>query len=576
MLPRSLLSHRLRSLIVLPLVLILLLTAALPALAQEGTFNLTILHTNDVHANYGDTLARQTTLINRIRAEVPNVLLVDGGDRFLGTLYYKLYKGEMAQWAMNLQGYHGMTVGNHEFDDGPANLARFIRGANFPVLSANLDVSAEPELADLLKPWAIVEIGGVPIGLVGLTTEDVDILSSPGPNVKVKSAVDSLRQAVSELEAQGVNKIIVLTHLGYEVDKALASQVDGVDIIVGGHSHTPLGDVKRSAGPYPTVVNSPSGQPVLVVQAGSRLKYLGRLNVTFDANGVPISWDGGLIPIDENIAEDPEVAAEVAKRTEPITELKSEIVGEAAVELVGERSVCRFEECNLGNLITDAILWKTQDQGIQIALQNGGGIRASVPAGPVSMGHVLEVLPFGNTIATFELKGSDLLEVLENGVSRAENPENEGTGRFLQVAGLRYSWDPTKPVGQRIVSVEVRNPDGSYRPLDPEAIYKVAANDFMRRGGDDYAVLAERAINPYDFGAPLDEAVAEYIQVHSPVAPQVEGRITRVEVAVPTMLPTTGAGIPVALPAGVAGAGLTLSAAGWWLRRRLRGKQASQ
>ncbi len=554
-------------LLILSLLVLTALTLGSPAFAQGGgEFSVTILHTNDVHANYEGTLARQTTLIKQIRGEEPNVLLLDAGDRFLGTLFYKLYKGEMAQWAMNLQGYDAMAVGNHEFDDGPANLARFIQGANFPVLSANLDVSADPDLAGLLKPWTVVEVGGERIGIVGLTTEDVDILSSPGPNVKVLSAVDSLRQAVRDLTDQGVNKIIVLTHLGYEVDKALASQVDGVDIIVGGHSHTCLGDVKGSAGPYPTVVNAPSGQPVLIVQACSKLKYMGRLNVTFDANGVPTQWDGGLIKVkDENVAEDPDVAAEVAKRAEPIEQLKSEIVGETLVDLVGERSVCRFAECNMGNLITDAILWKMQDQGIQIALQNGGGIRASIPKGPISRGQILEVLPFGNTIATFELKGADLLAALENGVSRAENPENEGTGRFLQVAGLRYVWDPNKPVGQRIVKVEVRNPDGSYSPLDLNAVYKVAANDFMRRGGDDYKVLAEKAINPYDFGPPLDEAVAEYIQAFSPVAPKLEGRIARVEA---TVMPTTGGAIPVAWPVVAAGTGLALSAVGAYMRRR--------
>ncbi len=553
-----------RILVVLVVALAVLFPAGTPVFAQGGgEFSMTILHTNDVHANYEGTLARQTTLLKQIREEVPNLLLVDAGDRFQGTLFYQLYKGEMAQWAMNLQGYQAMAVGNHEFDDGPATLAKFIKGANFPVLSANLDVSADPDLKGLIKPYTIVEVGGENIGIIGITTEEVDILSSPGPNVKILPAVDALKDAVAALTDQGVNKIIALTHVGYEVDKQLAAQVDGVDIIVGGHSHTCLGDVKHSAGPYPTVVNSPSGQPVLVVQACSKLKYMGRLNVTFDDKGVPVKWDGGLIKVkDENVPEDPEVAAEVAKRAQPIEELKSQIIGETLVDLVGERSVCRFAECNMGNLITDAILWKMQDQGIQIALQNGGGIRASIPKGPISMGQVMEVLPFGNTIATFEIKGEDLWAALENGVSRAENPENEGTGRFLQVAGLRYTWDPSRPVGERIISVEVRNPDGTYSPLDPNAIYKVAANDFMRKGGDDYKVLAEKAINPYDYGPPLDQAVAEYIKVHSPIAPKVEGRIKMV-----ATMPTTG-GIPVAWPVGASAIGATLAALGVYLRRR--------
>ncbi|NPA90708.1 MAG: multifunctional 2',3'-cyclic-nucleotide 2'-phosphodiesterase/5'-nucleotidase/3'-nucleotidase [Chloroflexi bacterium] len=542
-----------------------LLAGPQPALAQGGDeFTLTILHTNDVHANYEKTLARQTTLIKQIREETPNVLLLDAGDRFQGTLFYRLYKGEMAQWAMNYQGYQAMAVGNHEFDDGPPTLAKFIKGANFPVLSANLDVSQDPDLAGLVKPYTVVEVGGEKIGIIGLTTEDVDILSSPGPNVKILPAVDSLKKAVQELTDQGVNKIIALTHVGYEMDKKLAAQVDGVDVIVGGHSHTCLGDVKHAAGPYPTVVNAPSGQPVLVVQACSKLKYMGRLNVTFDDKGVPKAFSGELIKVkDENVPEDPEVAAEVAKRMEPINELKSKIIGETKVDLVGDREVCRFAECNMGNLVTDAIIWKMKDQNIQIALQNAGGIRASIPKGPISLGQVMEVLPFGNTISTFGLKGEDLWAALENGVSRAENPENEGTGRFLQVSGLRYTWDPTRPVGSRIVSVEVKNPDGTYSPLDLNAVYRVAANDFMRKGGDDYKVLAEKAIDPYDYGPPLDEAVADYIHAHSPIAPKVEGRIQKVT----STMPTTG-GVPVDWPVALMGLGLALSASGLYWRRR--------
>lgn len=557
-----------RRLTALTLVLFLLLVSVMPTsvvFAQGGgDFTLTILHTNDVHAHYEGTLARQTTLLKQIRAETSNLLLLDAGDRFQGTLFYRLYKGEMAQWAMNMQGYQAMAVGNHEFDDGPATLAKFIKGAKFPVLSANLDVSNDPDLKGLIKPYTIVEVGGEKIGIIGITTEDVDILSSPGPNVKILPAVDSLKNAVKELSDQGINKIIALTHVGYEVDKQLAAKVDGVDIIVGGHSHTCLGDVKHSAGPYPTVVGSPSGQPVLVVQACSHLKYMGRLNVTFDANGTPVKWDGQLIKVkDKNVPEDPEVAAEVAKRAEPVNELKSKIIGETKVDLIGDRKVCRFQECNMGNLVTDAILWRMKDQHVQIALQNAGGIRASIPKGPISLGQVMEVLPFGNAISVFKLKGEDLWAALENGVSRAENMENEGTGRFLQVAGLRYTWDPTKPVGQRIVSVEVRNADGSYSPLDMNAIYVVAANDFMRRGGDDYKVLAEKAIDPYDFGPPLDEAVADYIHTFSPIAPKVEGRIRKVTAG----MPRTG-GIPVDWPLAAAGLGMALSAAGLYLRRR--------
>jgi 5'-nucleotidase len=233
----------------------------------------------------------------------------------------------------------------------------------------------------------------------------------------------------------------------------------------------------------------------------------------------------------------------------------------------------------MGNLITDAMLWQTQTEGTQLAIQNGGGIRASIEAGEVTVGDVLTVLPFGNLISTFELTGAEVVQALENGVSRAENPENEGTGRFPQVAGLRYSWNPEQPVGSRLVSVEVRNADGSFTPIDPDVTYKVASNDFMRTGGDGYEVFVT-ASNAYDFGAALDEALQAYIAANSPVSPQLEGRVSQVEGAamaptteeapameVPTTLPQSGEAISL-LPIiilSLAGAGLT--GAGLWLRR---------
>ncbi len=527
-----------------------LLLSVIPAVAQEGQYTLTLLHTNDVHGRivqfdgYGSTcgeedaaegkcfggVARLATKIGEIRAEGGNVALVDAGDQFLGTLFYTQYRGQAAQRFMNRLGYQAMAVGNHEFDDGPCVLASFIRGADFPVLSANIDASQDSDLAGLIKPYTVLEVGGEKIGVVGYTVEETAILSNPGPDVVFEDIEPVVADAVVELEAMGINKIVALAHAGFPRDKEVAAMVDGIDVIVSGHTHTYLSNTDEDAeGPYPTVVDSPGGNPVLIVSDFTWGMYLGRLDVTFDAEGIPVAWEGNPITLDASVEEDPDILAEVEKLNQPLAELRSMVVGAADVDLVGERAICRFEECNLGNLITDAILWSTAAEDTQIAFENGGGIRASIPAGEVSLGNVLEVLPFGNTIATFELKGEDVLAALENGVSRAENPENEGTGRFAQVAGLRYTWDPSQDVGSRIASVEVKNPDGSYSPLDPQATYKCGANDFMRGGGDDYSVFAEKAIDPYDFGPTLDAVVADYIAAFSPVAPEVEGRISQVE-----------------------------------------------
>ena len=555
-------------------VLIALLTLALflvPTAWADEPITLTILHTNDTHAHLESFepfnqplqggVARRYTAIQQVRAEGGNVILVDAGDAFQGTLFFNQWRGEEEAYFMNALGYQAMAAGNHEFDCGPATLASFIKKADFPVLSANVDASAEPALAGLIAAYTVLDVASEKIGVFGLTTEDTASNSSPSPNIVFEDATESTRQAVADLEAQGINKIIALTHLGYSVDLTLAAAVDGIDVIVGGHSHTLLGDMEGAAGPYPTVVTSPAGDTVLIVHAYEWGGYLGNLDVTFTADGKVESYGGEPIFIDETIAEDTDIATAVAQFAAPIEELKATVVGQTTVNLEGTKELLRTQETNLGNFICDATLWKTAAEDTQICIQNGGGIRASVPPGDVTMGQVLEVLPFGNLIATFGLKGSDVWAALENGVSLYE----EQDGRFPQVGGLKYTFDPRQDVGSRIVSVEVKNPDGTYSPIDLDAIYRVASNNFMRGGGDGYDVFAENAIDPYDAGAVLADAVAEYIGNQSPVSPAAEGRITQVEA--PAELPTTGGVIPTVEPAYfLVGFGLLTLA--WAIRRR--------
>ncbi len=388
----------------LTLALIALPLLAPPSIAQaQGGFKLTLLHTNDVHAHIlpfdknGATctpdaecfggVARRATAVQDIRAKGGNVLLVDAGDQFQGTLFYSQYKGQEAQVFMNAMGYQAMTLGNHEFDNGPAVLGQFIQGLKLPVVCANLDVSTEPELAKLVKPWTIVELGGQKVGIFGLITEELPQLSSPGPNVTVKSTVETAKAVVQELEGLGVHQIIALTHIGYVADQALAAAVDGIDVIVGGHSHTLLSNTDEAAsGPYPTVVKSPDGNPVLVVTDAYYGKSLGDIDITFDSDGIAQSWSGAPLLLDKNVAEDSTLAAKAQEMYRPIEQLQNTFVGFSKVELNGDRSVCRFQECNLGNLIADAMLWKTQNDGTQIAFANSGGIRASLPAMTITVG----------------------------------------------------------------------------------------------------------------------------------------------------------------------------------------------
>lgn len=505
---------------------------AMTAGMAAADYSLTILHTNDFHARFepiskydsgcssednaegkcfGGT-ARLITAVNDARARTNNSILVDGGDQFQGTLFYTQYKGAMAAEFMNKLGYDGMTVGNHEFDDGPEVLREFMDTVEFPVLMSNADVSGEPLLADTLMKSTVIERGGEKIGLIGLTPQDTDELASPGDNVVFTEPAQAVQGEVDKLEAMGVNKIIVLSHSSYAVDLAVAEATTGVDVIVGGHSNTLLSNTSdRAQGPYPTMVGDTA-----VVQAYAYGKYLGELNVTFDDNGVITEASGEPILIDASVAEDDATVARIAELAAPLDEIRNRVVAETAEEIVGVREECRAVECAMGNLIADAMLARVADQGVQVAIQNGGGIRASIDAGPVTMGEVLTVLPFQNTLSTFEVTGAVLKEALENGVSQIE----EGAGRFPQVAGMTFTVDPSAEAGSRIMDVMIGG-----AALDMDATYGVVSNNYVRNGGDGYAMF-KGAANAYDFGPDLADVTAEFLAANGPYTPYKDGRIT--------------------------------------------------
>ncbi|MFN8527884.1 MAG: 5'-nucleotidase C-terminal domain-containing protein [Anaerolineae bacterium] len=527
-------------------VILLAMSLAIAVQAQDDVTNITILHSNDTHSwheanssgNGGD--ARMAAVINQIRAEGGNVVLLDAGDRFTGTLFHVQYRGQDNVRIMNAMGYDAMTLGNHEFDNGDEVLANFIDGLEFPVVSSNVDVSESDILAGKVLPYAVLDVNGFQIGVTGLTTPETPLLSSPGPDVHFNADMAAAAQAtVDELTAQGVTFVVLVTHIGLDADREVAASTTGIDVIVGGHSHSLLSNTYvGSAAQYPVVVENPNGDPVYIVQAGSTAQYLGRLDVQVNAEGVVTRATGDTIFLSRYITPDPDIEAIVTDLAGPLQELRATEVGATASELlVGDRRVCRVEECTLGDLITDAMINET---GAQIAITNGGGIRADIDQGPVTIGDVLTVLPFGNLVSTFSLTGADVVAALENGVSQVQVADGAvvrdgAAGRFPQVAGLRFTWDPTAEAGSRIVSVEVRGADGSFSAIDPAATYTVASNDFMRRGGDGYSVFAENAVNPYDYGKPLDQVLSEYLATVADVGPMNDGRITVVNATIPPL-----------------------------------------
>ncbi|QIE45113.1 multifunctional 2',3'-cyclic-nucleotide 2'-phosphodiesterase/5'-nucleotidase/3'-nucleotidase [Pseudohalocynthiibacter aestuariivivens] len=504
----------------------------LPAWAQD---RLTILHTNDFHSRFepinkydstckpednvegkcfGGT-ARLITAIQAARAasDAP-VILVDGGDQFQGTLFYTYYKGQLAAEMMNLLGYDAMTVGNHEFDDGPEVLRGFVDAVEFPVLMSNADVSAEPFLADKIAKSIVIERAGMTVGLIGLTPQNTDELATPGPNVTFSDPVAAVQTEVDRLTDAGITRIIVLSHSGYGVDQHVARETTGVDVIVGGHSNTYLHPTDPDAeGSYPTMIGDTA-----IVQAYAYGKFLGALDVTFDKAGNVVTATGTPQLIDADVSENADVLARLTEAAAPLEAIRNKVVAETSSAIGGDRDTCRSGPCEMGIAVAEAMLERVRDQGIEIALQNGGGVRAGIDAGPVTMGEVLTVLPFQNTLSTFRVTGAEVRAALENGLSQVE----EGAGRFPQVAGMSVTYDPSAAPGNRVREVTVAGV-----ALDPDRLYGMVSNNYLRNGGDGYSVLKD-ARDPYDYGPDVADVLAEYLAQRIPFSPTVDDRVRTV------------------------------------------------
>jgi 5'-nucleotidase/UDP-sugar diphosphatase len=489
-------------------------------------FNSTCSPSDDAEGSCFGGAARLFTLINQMRdaitAQGDPVLVLSAGDSSQGSLFFTTYGGAAEAELNNLIGLDAMAVGNHEFDNGPEGLLVFTESAEYPIVGANIDVSANNMLAGQVVPYAILNAGDLRVGIVGAVTNDTPEISSPGPTVVINDALESVRSSVEELQAQGITTIIALTHVGYIPEQEMAAQIPGLTAVVGGHSHTYLSaSDSRREGPYPTWVDNVGGGIVPVVQAGAFSRYLGHLILDLDDDGNLIYAGGDTIEINAEVAPDADVAAWVAEMAEPIEATRNLVVSESTAPIEGDRTVCRAMECEMGNLVTDAMLSRVAGQGITIAIQNGGGLRASIDDGTITLGEVLTVLPFQNTMATFELSGAAVVAALENGASQIE----EGAGRFAQVSGVHYTIDAAAEAGSRVSDVMVQV-EGGWAPIDADAMYGVVSNNFMRGGGDGYRMFRDQAVNAYDFGPDVADVVAEYLAENNPYTAYTDGRIT--------------------------------------------------
>lgn len=440
-------------------------------------------------------------------AENPRSLILDSGDFMQGPAISSYFEGRSTVEVFNRIGVDAVAVGNHEFDWGRDVLAQRMDEATFPFLAANV-VDATGRAPEGIEPYVVEKLRGVEVGIIGVANPDTKNVTLPAATegltfLDPAASAEAVNQAAAELVSQGVETIVVLAHQGLETPTAgpLADIValldDEVDLVVAGH--IPL--------EFDTVIK---GIPVVQPFGNTRGYADVTLTVdraTKDVVGVATEMDATWV---DGIAPDPGVQAIVERYQAELDEALGGVVGQATTSIL--RGTTRIEESEMGNFVTDAT--RTHLAGVDVALTNAGGLRADIDAGPITLQEVYAVLPFNNTLVLMDLTGAQLLRVLEEGAA-----SQYGT---VQVSGLVWAFDPDAPFGSRVTSVTVGG-----APLDPAATYRVATNNFMAAGGDQFTTLTQGA-DVVDTGVNLVDTVVRYLAAHSPVDPRVEGRLTLV------------------------------------------------
>lgn len=487
---------------------------ALVAPAEAEPVTITFLHTNDVYEIVPKEgrggLAELATLLAAEREAATYSITTFGGDLISPSVLSGLTQGAQMIELYNRLETDVAVLGNHEFDFGPEVAATRVADSAFPWLGTNvLGPDGTPAIGAV--GYHQMSAGDITIGFFGVLAPETDTLSSPGPDITFAPVLESAAEAVAALEANGADLIVALTHQTLADDRELAREAEGIDLILGGHDHD--------------AITLQEGE-TMIVKAGYDAHWLAAIDLAIERVGEGEDEELVIVPdwrylTTAGVEPEPEVLAVVERYQAQLDEELGEPVGTTAVLLDTRRSTVRTEESNFGNLIADAI---RASVGADIGFTNGGGIRGDrtyEPGTRLTRADVLGELPFGNLTLLIELSGADLLAALENGVSEVE----EGAGRFPQVSGLAFTYDPKQPAFGRIVDVIVGG-----APLDPAATYTVATNDYIFGGGDGYEALTRgRALIDPSGGTLMATVVMDAIASAGDVAPEVEGRITRVE-----------------------------------------------
>lgn len=515
--------------------------ASCAQLQEPQPYSLTVAHINDHHSHLlpisgtsvqlnGQEIklntggfARVATQIEFIRANQANVLTLHAGDAITGTLFYTLFDGAADAALMNEICFDAFELGNHEFDSGDAGLKRFLDALSLSdcgtvVLGANVapevGVSAlTPKTRwDSFKPYAIYDVGGERIGIIGL---DIAIKtknsSQPDRTTEFADEYATASYYVNELRQLGIEKIGLLTHIQYKNDLVLAEKLPAVDFIIGGDSHTLLGDYARfglpAVGPYPMTVQNADGEQVCVAHAWQYSQVVGELAMTFD--GDRVSQCGGqshfliaedapaelaALPQFAAVAEHPQIKQLLTQYQTKIDELTQQQIAHVDQRLCLRRMGPQTSEaCGVGRqsdahaVVAQAFLTSTPQA--DFALQNGGGVRRDIAAGALTVADVYSLLPFSNTLVEMQITGAEVKQVLEQALTYAISAGGSD-GAYPHGAGIRFAVDMTAATGQRVSELEVLG-DNGWQPIEWQRRYVMVTNSFLAAGNDGWALLGE-------------------------------------------------------------------------------------
>ncbi|MBQ6297691.1 MAG: bifunctional metallophosphatase/5'-nucleotidase [Selenomonadaceae bacterium] len=498
------------------LIAVLMLNVSICAAAE-----LVIFHTNDMHSRIQDTddsghslgLAEMAAAVKTVKVKNPSTLWLDAGDTFHGMPMITISKGESLVPLLNEAGIDAMTAGNHDFNYGSAQLEKLAKELKFPLLDANVVRKNNGKL--LFKPYKIFKLNGIKVGVFGLSTPETAFKTNPKNVTEVKflNPVEVSKQMIKTLRPK-CDVLIAVMHMGVDASseftsERIARETDGIDLIVDGHSHTALPDGLR-------IKNT------LIVQAGCYEHFLGRATIEVENHKI-ISKKAELLNAEE-IKEicptpDKKILAMLAEANKHAEKLLNEVVAHSDKELSSERLLVRRNESELGNLAADAMRWAAKSD---IAIINGGGLRADLPKGDVRKRDTIAIFPFGNTLRIAEIKGSTIREMLEHSVEYYP----ASFGGFLDVSNMTFSYDPSQPAKHRVKEISIGG-----QPLDENKTYTIALVDFQTLGGDGYTMLKNLKIVG-ELGT-CDEVLADYLNKVGMSGIEV-GRITKLkEVPIP-------------------------------------------